>query len=96
MIVVNVKYAIKDGMRDAFLEAIKQERVMEQVRSEAGNRQYIFLLPIEEADVNTLYLIEKYADEAALDSHKKENHYAAFQDIKARFVDDTIVQVFKE
>lgn len=96
MIVVNVKYAIKEGMRDAFLEAIKQERVAEQVRSEAGNRQYVFLLPVEESDVNTLYLIEKYADEAALENHKRESHFEAFQDIKAQFVNDTIVQVFKE
>lgn len=96
MVTVNVKYSVKKGMRDAFTEAVKQERVAEQVRSEAGNLQYEFLLPIDEANADTLYLIEKYTDEEALESHKKEAHFAAFQVLKAQFVDSADIRVFKD
>ena len=50
MIVLNVTYKTKPGMREAFLEAIRAEGIDEASRAEAGNLKYDYYLPFGGGD----------------------------------------------
>lgn len=45
MIVLNVTYRCKPGMRDRFLEAIAAEGIDKASRAETGNLKYDYYLP---------------------------------------------------
>ena len=56
MIVLNVTYKCRPGMREAFLEAIRAEGIDEASRAEAGNLKYDYYLPFGGGD--ELLLVE--------------------------------------
>ena len=60
MLVFNVTFRCRPGMRDAFLNAIRAEGIAEAARAEAGNLQYDWYLPADGGD--DLFLVEKYTD----------------------------------
>ena len=93
MIVLNVTYKCRPGMREAFLEAIRAEGIDEASRAEAGNLKYDYYLPFDGGD--ELLLIEKWRDEAALSAHTETPHYARLKELKPRFVTETVVERFK-
>ena len=64
MIVLNVTYLCKPGMRDEFLERIIAEGIGETSRNEAGNIKYDYYLPVDGGD--ELLLVEKWRDADAI------------------------------
>ena len=90
MEILNVTYKCKEGMREKFLEAIKAEELDAASRAEAGNIKYDFYF--SDGDPDELFLFEKWSDEAAVKSHNSEPHFKRFGELKAEFVQETILE----
>lgn len=92
MIILNVTYKCKPGRRDAFLEAIRAEGIDAACRAEAGNIKYDYYRPVDGSD--ELLLVEKWQDAEVLAAHGKQLHLARLGEIKAEFVDDTVIEKY--
>jgi len=66
---VNLYYTGKDGAARKFAEEMVATGVVARVRAEEGNLRYEYFFPME--DPETLLLIDKWRDQAALDIHHK-------------------------
>ncbi len=93
MIVLNVTYKCKSGMRDAFLESILTEGIDEACRNEEGNIRYDYFYPADGSD--DLFLVEKWRDADALAAHGSRPHMTRLKALKASFVDDTVIERFE-
>ena len=92
MIVLNVTYKCKPDKREEFLEMIYAEGIDVASRAEAGNIVYDYYIPTDNRD--DLFLLEKWRDEAALAEHGKQPHLARLKEIKAEYVNDTIIEKY--
>jgi quinol monooxygenase YgiN len=93
MIVLNVTYKCKPGMRDEFLEAIMSEGIDEASRAEAGNIKYDYYFPAAGGD--ELLLLEKWRDADALKEHSAQPHFARLGQLKPEYVLDTVIERFE-
>lgn len=87
MLLLNVTYTMKPGMRETFLKEVQAQGILDAVRREDGCLQYSYYLPVE--DDNTLLLVERWRDRAAQQVHLTTPHMAALGKIKADCVADT-------
>ena len=87
MLLLNVTYTMKPGMRDTFLKEVQAQGIWDAVRQEDGCMQYAYYLPTQED--NTLLLVERWRDRAAQQVHLTTPHMAALGKIKADCVVDT-------
>ena len=87
MLLLNVTYTMKPGMRDTFLKEVQAQGIWDAVRQEDGCMQYAYYLPAQED--NTLLLVERWRDRAAQQVHLTPPHMAALGKIKADCVVDT-------
>ncbi|MBQ6595011.1 MAG: antibiotic biosynthesis monooxygenase [Clostridia bacterium] len=92
MIVLNVTYQCRPGMRGAFLDAIRAEGIDAACREEDGNLKYAYYIPCE--DSCELLLVEKWRDGDALKAHGAQPHYARLGALKAEYVTCTTVERF--
>lgn len=92
MIVLNVTYKCKPEKREEFLEMIMTEGIDVASRAEAGNIMYDYYIPTDDSD--DLFLLEKWRDEGALAEHGRQPHLVRLKEIKAEFVDDTIIEKY--
>ena len=90
MIVLNVTYKCRPGMREEFLESIITEGIDDASRAEAGNIKYDYYLPFDGDD--ELLLVEKWRDEAALSAHSAAPHFARLGELKPIYVLETVVE----
>ncbi len=90
MIKVEVKYILKDGQRYDFCSAIFVQKIDVAARKESGNLKYDFDIPAE--DENLLYLHELWETQEALDAHAQTEHYKALAELKAKYVEKTIIK----
>ncbi len=93
MIVLNVTYKCKPGMRETFLENIKGEGLDAKSRAEAGNIKYDYYFPAEEKD--ELLLVEKWKDADAVADHGVQPHFLRLGEIKSLYVDETIIERYE-
>ena len=93
MIVLNVTYKCKPEMREEFLEMIYTEGIDVACRAEDGNIKYDYYTPVDGSD--DLLLIEKWLDADALAAHGKQPHYARLGELKAEFVNETVIEKFE-
>ena len=68
-LVVNLYYTGKDGNARKFAREMMESGLVEQIRGEDGNERYEYFFPME--DPETVLLIDKWRDQAALDFHHK-------------------------
>lgn len=87
MLLLNVTYTMKPGMRDTFLKEVQAQGIWDAVRQEDGCMQYAYYLPAQED--NTLLLVERWRDRAAQQVHLTTPHMAALGKIKSDCVVDT-------
>ena len=92
MIVLNVIYKCKPGMRREFLEMIEAEGIDKACRAEDGNIRYDYYFSVENDD--ELFLLEKWRDADVLTKHGKQAHMAKLKEIKSRFVNDTVIEKY--
>ena len=93
MLVFNVTVRCRPGMRDAFLNAIRAEGIDAAARSEPGNLQYDYFIPVDRSD--DVLLIEKYRDEAAVAAHVRQAHTARLVELKEAYVCDMILEKYE-
>ena len=93
MLVFNVTFRCKPGMRDEFLEKIRAEGIQAASRAEAGNLQYDYFIPVDQSD--DLFLVEKYRDEEAVAAHVRQPHVARLVELKEQYVTDLILEKYE-
>ena len=93
MIVLNVTYRCKPGLRDEFLGRIRAEGINEDSRAETGNIRYDYYLPADGGD--ELFLLEKWRDADALAEHGTQPHLARLKALKAEYVAETLIERYE-
>ena len=93
MIVLNVTYKCKENMREAFLETISKEGIDVASRAEAGNIKYDYYLPTE--NDNEVFLLEKWQDAEAVKVHSGQAHFKRLGELKATYVEDTVIERYE-
>ncbi len=68
-LIVNIYYTGKNGSAKQFAEEMINSGIVERVRAEEGNERYEYFFPMD--DMETVMLIDKWRDQAALDTHHK-------------------------
>ena len=68
-ITVNLYYTGKNGSARKFAEEMMESGVVADIRAEEGNERYEYFFPME--DPETVLLIDRWRDQAALDFHHK-------------------------
>ena len=68
-ITVNLYYTGRNGSARQFAEEMVARGVVQRVRAEEGNERYEYFFPAE--DPETVLLIDRWRDQAALDFHHK-------------------------
>ena len=94
MVVLNVTYKCKPGMREAFLGAIRAEGLDRMCLEEDGNFKYDYYFAADDAD--ELLLVEKWRDADALSVHSGQPHFKRIGEIKSVFVEDTVLEKYYE
>ncbi len=68
-ITVNIYYTGKQGNARKFAEEMVSSGLVDQVRGEEGNERYDYFIPLD--DPETVLLIDRWRDQAAIDAHHK-------------------------
>lgn len=68
-ITVNLYYTGRDGSARRFAEEMVASGVVDAVRAEPGNERYAYFFPMD--DPETVLLIDRWRDQAALDEHHR-------------------------
>lgn len=66
---INLYYTGKNGSARAFAQEMMALGVVDRIRAEKGNERYEYFFPME--DPETVLLIDRWRDQAALDAHHK-------------------------
>ena len=92
MIVLNVTFHVKPGMRDAYYEELKP--FGEYFRKEKGNHCYSYFASCEDPDV--LFLLEKWEDRDALRAHSHTEVFASLAPINEKYTTDIQLKRYEE
>lgn len=68
-LIVNLYYTGKDGNARKVAEEMVSSGIVEAIRAEEGNERYEYFFPMD--DPETVLLIDRWKDQAALDVHHK-------------------------
>ncbi|EHZ2231614.1 TPA: antibiotic biosynthesis monooxygenase [Listeria monocytogenes] len=82
MLHIEAQITVKKEQTEAFLQAAKE--VIAVSRAEAGNYGYELVQSTENETV--FYMLEKWADMAAIQQHNDSEHFKKFQKLAADFV----------
>ena len=82
-ITVNLYYTGQDGSARRFAEEMVASGVVDRVRAEEGNLRYEYFFPME--DPETVLLIDKWRDQAALDFHHKSPMMAEIAALRDKY-----------
>ena len=91
-IILHVYYYCKPGMAEAYVRALKESGLQAKVRAEDGCIQYDYHLSCEQAD--TVVLLEKWRDAAALEQHLAQPHMAEIRALKDQYVEESKLEKF--
>lgn len=89
-LLIEVHYKVKEGLRDEFLQKVKEAGIAEETRKESGNGRYEFLYPASVSD--QLVLLEIWDTAEDQEKHTKTAHYKKLFELKEQYVVDTEVQ----
>jgi len=90
MISIFVTIHIKQGHRDAFVEAVLDDAIG-SVRDEPGC--YRFDVLQDDSDSNCMHLYEVYADQAALEAHRQAPHFLKWRSTVSDWFDGEVSRV---
>ena len=92
--ILQVTYHTKPGQREAYLRQLVREGLVTAVRNEDGCQRYDYYLSVQDAD--ELLLVEQWASPAHQAAHMRQPHMVRMMEIKAQFVEETLVQEMEE
>lgn len=90
MLTLFVTYNVKPGMRDAFVEALGKAGLHAAVNAEDGCLKYDYYLDLQ--DENKVLLVERWESREKQQVHLTQPHMAAMKEIKAAFVESTVLE----
>jgi len=93
MYILHVTYEVKEGMRGAFLEALKELDVAGKSRAEKGNFDYTYYLPLD--DENAVFLTEIWDCVESQKAHCGTEHFLALGKAKDAYVKQTTIKRFE-
>lgn len=83
MILIHIYYTGTNGSAKKFAEEMLSRGIVNEVRAEAGNTQYDYFYP--EDDGETVLLIDKWENQAALDAHHKSDIMTEIADLRKKY-----------
>ena len=92
-LIVNIYYTGKDGNARKFAEEMVSSGIVDRVRAEDGNERYEYFFPMD--DPETVMLIDKWKNEAALDIHHKSEMMKEIADLRNKYHLSMKVEKFK-
>ena len=91
---IHIYYTGTDGNARRFAEEMMASGIVEAVRQEAGNEHYAYYFPME--DPETVLLIDRWKDQAALDLHHKSPMMEQIAALRKKYKIRMKVQRFTE
>ena len=80
---VNIYYTGSGGSARKFAEEMTSSGLVEAIRAEEGNEKYAYYFPAE--DPETVLLIDRWRDQAALDIHHKTPMMAQIASLREKY-----------
>ena len=80
---VNIYYTGTNGSARQFAEEMTQSGIVDAIRAEEGNERYAYFYPAE--DPETVLLIDRWRDQAALDVHHKTPMMGRIADLRKKY-----------
>ena len=82
-LIVNLYYTGKDGNARKVAEEMVSSGIVEAIRAEEGNERYEYFFPMD--DPETVLLIDRWKDQAALDVHHKSPMMAQIAALRDKY-----------
>ena len=82
-----------EGKREAFVEKVKAEGLVDAIRSEDGCIRYDFYF--SEKNKNEILLIEEWESKEKQQIHVNQPHMATFREIKKDYIGNTTLGEFE-
>lgn len=82
-ITVNLYYTGRDGSARAFAGEMVDRGIVDLVRAEEGNERYEYFFPMEDSE--TVLLIDRWSDQAALDAHHKSPMMKEIAELREKY-----------
>ncbi len=82
-ITVNLYYTGTDGAARRFAEEMVSSGIVDAVRAEEGNERYEYFFPMD--DPETVLLIDRWVDQAAIDFHHKSPMMAQIAQLRDKY-----------
>ena len=82
-ITVNLYYTGKNGSARRFAEEMVASGLVDAVRAEEGNERYEYFFPMD--DPETVLLIDRWRDQAALDFHHKTEMMKKIAELRDKY-----------
>ncbi|MDP3448821.1 MAG: putative quinol monooxygenase [Eubacteriales bacterium] len=92
MVLLLVKYTMKPGTRDAFLQKVEAAGITKITRNETGNLRYEFYCPVDDADA--ILLLEQWTDFSVVETHRTMDHIKLLVALKKDYVIETQIERF--
>ena len=92
MFTIYVVFKCYDGKREAFVERVKSEGVLDAIRKEDGCRRYDYYF--SEADANELLLIEAWETQEHQKIHLGQPHMDTLRSFKGDYIETTTIGEF--
>ncbi|MDR1704783.1 MAG: antibiotic biosynthesis monooxygenase [Clostridiales bacterium] len=80
---VHVYYTGENGSARKFAEEMIASGTVGLIRAEKGNEGYEYYLPMD--DINTVLLIDRWKDQAALDAHHKSDMMTTIAQLRSKY-----------
>ena len=82
-IIVNLYYTGQNGNARKFAEEMTSRGIVDAIRAEEGNERYEYFFPME--DEETVLLIDRWKDQAALDFHHKSEMMKQIAELREKY-----------
>ena len=93
MYTIYVVFKCLPGKREAFVEKVKTEGILDAVLAEDGCIRYDYYY--SDADANELLLVEAWESKQHQQVHIEQPHMAALRALKGDYVESTTLKEFK-
>ena len=82
-ITINLYYTGTNGCARQFVEEMVSTGIVDAVRAEEGNERYEYFFPMD--DPETVLLIDRWRDQAAIDVHHKSKMMAQIAALRDKY-----------
>jgi quinol monooxygenase YgiN len=91
-ILITIRYVMKPGKRNEFLQKIDEFGIIRKSKAEKGNIKYDYSLPLDSKD--DVLLMEMWGGDTPLALHKDTEHFKKLQSLKDEYVLETKAERF--